>query len=295
MVPTGCAFGASPEDPAGETPCAASANAHFTAPTGNISIDYTLVPGTLVYLTSRHGYRSGGFNIGAQTLDILDKPFAPEKVTDVEVGIKSDYQIAGIPMRTNVAAYYTWADDLQRSVRLDPGSPVNATINAATGRIYGGQIELTALPTTGLSITAFGNYDHARYVKFVSPAGDDYTDDRFSYTPLYKIGLNARYEYPVESLGRFAVQTGYVYQAGEYFDDLNTPGSYEGGYGSLDARGELNGVAKTRLDVAVFVKNLANKEYAAGGQGFNPTIGFNVYNPGPPRMFGAQFRYHFGD
>ncbi|MEC9358176.1 MAG: TonB-dependent receptor [Pseudomonadota bacterium] len=294
VTPQGCALGASDENPAGISPCEAEADKSFDAVTWNVSLDYHISSGSLVYLTSRHGYRSGGFNIGAQSEDILNQPFGPEKLTDVEVGLKSDFDVGEVPVRTNLAAYHGWSKDLQRSVRLEPGSPVNATINAASAKIYGLEGELTVLPAAGLSATAFFSWDHARYDRFVSPAGDDFTDSRFSFTPEHKYGLKARYELAPTPVGLMVLQAAYSWQSKIYFDDLNEPGSTQGAYGLLNLRAELNDVGAVPLDFAVVAQNVTDEQYASGGQGFNSTLGFQSYNPGEPRMLSFLVRYRFG-
>ena len=58
-------------------------------------------------------------------------------------------------------------------------------------------------------------------------------------------------------------------------------------------RGELNNPGVSPFRLAAFVNNVTDEEYHLGSAPI-PSIGAAVYFPGPPRMWGLEFRYDFG-
>ncbi|MET0378792.1 MAG: TonB-dependent receptor, partial [Spongiibacteraceae bacterium] len=112
-------------------PCKLQKNENFHEPTWNLSLDYKLTDSQLVYVATRHGYRSGGFSGRGQNT-VTTTPFDQETVTDYELGYKIDGEIIGMPLRINTAVFYQDYKDIQRNITLtDGGTLQNAVRNAA--------------------------------------------------------------------------------------------------------------------------------------------------------------------
>src|SRR5207237_2783187 len=120
-------------------------------------IDWTPVEGTMLYGSVSTGYRSGGFTFAGTSspqasvaaLQAAYTPFAPETVTNYEVGIKSD--LLNRHLRVNLAAFYQDYRNIQKAVRDSVnGILVNLIRNAGRATLYGGEAEVTAAPTTRL-------------------------------------------------------------------------------------------------------------------------------------------------
>ncbi|HEY6870205.1 MAG TPA: TonB-dependent receptor, partial [Novosphingobium sp.] len=117
----------------------------FTSPSWQLGLDWKVDPATLVYITSRHSFRSGGFNLRGASNSAIAAYFSPESVTDIELGLKRDWELgADLRLRTNLAGYYQWYKNIQRniSVRNASGQIGNQTVNAAKAHIYGLEAEL---------------------------------------------------------------------------------------------------------------------------------------------------------
>src|SRR6185312_4946025 len=96
--------------------CVAANDANFHQGTWTIGLDYQVTPNTLLYVTARKGYKSGGFNEYAPTaaLDV----FKPETVIDTEIGVKSDFTIAGMSTRIDLDAYRGNYNAIQRTTTV---------------------------------------------------------------------------------------------------------------------------------------------------------------------------------
>src|SRR3546814_541022 len=68
---------------------------------------------TLLYGKISRGYKTGGISVVVVNPDHYT--YKPEFVTNYEVGEKTDFEIAGMPVRLNSAVYYTDYKDLQKS------------------------------------------------------------------------------------------------------------------------------------------------------------------------------------
>ena len=64
-------------------------------------------------------------------------------------------------------------------------------------------------------------------------------------------------------------------------------------YDVTNLRLDLYGVAKTPLDLSVFVRNVFDDEYAVAGGASGTFLGFETSIYGPPRMWGMEARYSF--
>src|SRR3546814_4361571 len=69
----------------------ATVSGTFKATTWNLNALYEINRDINVYASVRRGYKSGGFNSTA--LNPADRFFAPETVTDYEIGLKSQWHL----------------------------------------------------------------------------------------------------------------------------------------------------------------------------------------------------------
>ena len=155
--------------------CVSAANAHYSAPGWNLSLDEQLTPDTLIYVRSGNAYRPGGINF---LVPPEFQDYKPEHVTDVELGIKSDWSLFGIKARTNVDAFHTNYKSIQvAQLALVPdahGGPprVNNVIqNAAGATLEGMELDATFVPVEGLEISPQFSYVYSHYDQYPVTAG----------------------------------------------------------------------------------------------------------------------------
>src|SRR6202034_3858458 len=112
------------------------------------SLNYKLSSDIFLYATTRKGYNPGGFNQGvAPSISSYD----PEYLRDYEIGIKADWRIGGIPVRTTLSGFYGRYTNIQlagyRLLDTSEGPQAFAgTFNAASASIYGSQFDFQIRP-----------------------------------------------------------------------------------------------------------------------------------------------------
>jgi iron complex outermembrane receptor protein len=309
---------ADPNDPDGlvrlpADQCSLPLEKSFSQPTGTLSVDYQVTPGILVYATSRLGYRSGGFNLRADRPDLYE-PFDPETAIDAEIGAKADWSIGTVDLRTNVAVYNQWYDDIQRTVAAlgNSGSPISAVQNAASAEVFGIEVQQTIQPTDGLTVLLSYTYIDPKYNEWteIDPATQqvvDISDTPFFFTPTHSGNATLIYEHPLPSdRGTLHFTTNAAYTGKHWINALHTsrvidqhpaeilPLLQQEAYWLVNASAGWRGIYGTNIDVMAFVRNLTNERYKTGGvQLYTGASGFITAAYGEPRTYGLQVRYSF--
>jgi iron complex outermembrane receptor protein len=170
--------------------CTAFRSDSFGALSWTAGLDYKVSQNVLLYAKVSRGYRSGGQNLRAFN-DYQFVPFAPEHLTEQEVGFKGDFLDRAV--RLNVSVYRNTLNDAQRNVNVNYGLVSNTVItNVARVRNKGFEADLTIRPVRGLSLTASGAYNDYKYLEYTD-AGGDRRNDRSRYLPKYTFNLSAAY------------------------------------------------------------------------------------------------------
>lgn len=267
----------------------------FESPTYTASLNWQFAPSKLVYLATRTGYRSGGFNSSANTAAAM-QGFDPEDVTDYELGLKADWKIGKASLRSNLAVFHTDYEDIQRAViKVVDGVPVTTIFNAAEATIDGGEIELT-LEVSDVSITASAAFVEPDYKVFVeeTPAGViDRSGNDFAYIPHETYRLGASWLLPLKpaSGGDFTLSADYYWQSEVYFSEFNDPTNFQDSYGLLNARLAWSKPFGVNMEVALWGRNLTAEEYFVSAGGNYASSGYTYSGIGNPRTYGLELRF----
>ena len=273
-----------------------TSRASSNALTWTSALDYEVVPDTLLYFTSRRGYRPGGYNAPNSPVP----EFAPEFVQDYELGIKSDWRLGGAAIRTNADLYYQNYQDIQvQQTFITPAGIAVATNNAAAARITGAEFEVLAQLTHDLQLGATFDYLDFQYKSFAPGVAAatiaTLEGTRTVNAPPRKYGLTARYQLPLApDIGELTVRADWHWQAtsGDY---SQTAAGLIDSYGLLNASANWDRILGKSLDVSLFGSNLTNKDYAIAQLGsFYNQFGIALTRFGEPRMYGIRLRYRFG-
>jgi iron complex outermembrane receptor protein len=312
VVPTQCSVGTLVNGVLQRFPlsaCLLDGRATFNKPTFTASLEYQpedgFLPGarnTLLYATARRGYRAGGFNVRASSYPAFG-PYLPETIMDYEVGFKSDWDIGGTFLRTNVAVFYDQLSNLQRSVSIPvPGItiPQATTTNAAESTVYGVELEIAFRPFRGMEISGFYNYLKNRYDSYISTNQQgqpvDLSGRPFRATAENKFAINASYAANLGDAGELVLAGNYTWQDEITFLEVpDVTGSFnpQRPYGLINARLDWNNIFGTNIDIGLYGRNLANKFYVIGLSDLSSSQGVVSATPGEPRTYGVELRFRF--
>ena len=272
--------------------CESSLDGTFKAPTWTVGLDYQLDPDTLLYVTARRGYRSGGFNPQAQAGNF---EFKPEYVTDVEIGVKADWQVDDVKVRTNVSAYQTDYKDIQLNL-----SNINAagtsTLNAAAATVQGVEFEGHIVPITGLDVGLTYAWYKGTFDSFLPTVFLAEQPQHVGLSPTNKLSINPRYTLPIDpALGTMSISVAYTYQSSVPVSTVGgDPLGRQAPYGLLNVNADWNDIMGQPVDLSFFMTNATDKLYKVGAFSLYNSLGATGAIYGEPRMFGFQARYRFG-
>ena len=265
----------------------------YQATTYTGALSYETRGGSLLYVTARSGFKSGGFNLGAPPVSALNS-FGPEKVDDIEIGVKTRIRVGGVDLRLSVAAFRDKYRDIQRALVADFGGGVGVYVtNATRATIKGVEVRADAALTRGVTLSVDYSHLESKYGSFVSPQGD-FTGFPLPYTPRDKVAVTAAYDRDLGNVGKLALRATYAYQGSYRNLDAFDPDIVIGSYDLLNLSVGLRNVASVPLDLTLFANNVANRTYRIGGGNYYYTLGYTTAVYGEPRTIGVRATYHFG-
>ena len=273
---------------------------NFHAPTYTLNLSYQYTPTTMFYVTDSKGYTTGGFNInGPGALAV----YQPEYLDNVEIGVKSDWEVMGIKARTNLGAYYGMYDNVQTQlpVAVSPTVFQVLTTNAATAHIQGVETEITVLPTDDLELNANIAYLYDQYDTYLvaTPMGlQNMNNTPFTSAPRWSGNLRAAYTLPIdEAYGQMTFNAVLSYQTRQSStpSEPRLPTYDTPGFENLD----INLVWKNPMGyqgvtATAYGTNVTSNDRTNGPFQVYSALGVYGFAPKAPAMFGFRFRYDFG-
>ncbi|MCZ4343561.1 TonB-dependent receptor [Sphingomonadaceae bacterium G21617-S1] len=249
-----------------------------------VTLSYQATPTTLLYATWSRGFKSGGFNIGG-----LQAPFRPEKLTNYEAGVKAD--LLDRRLRANISAFNYDYKELQQSVVDGLGL---VTRNAATARLRGVEVELTARPTEELTIALNGSHLDGKFKDFVNadPAHlergvQDLRGNQLPNAPKWQVGGDIGYAIETR-LGRFTPRVNVTWFDKVYFNEFNTAELIQPSRTMVNLYLNWEG-RDASWSFSAFVKNLTDDTYIVNSATSNGLLGFpNTAYFGAPRTAGIS-------
>ncbi len=281
---------------------------------GSATVNYAWNEDVRTYFTVAQGYRSGGFNARASSVDDFALSFDEETVTNYEIGLKSDWMDSRL--RINAALFYMDYQDAQvTSFRAGEGGASSVILNAGELQINGAEIELTAQLSEGLRLMLNYGYTDAEYEEFItqrldpvtaapspSPAADPVTGNediadfaKVSRAPENNGSATLSYNFAPFDFGQLSLRLEATYQDEMVFHpQLNLYDSTED-QTLIHARATLHSmeVLGGNLTVSAWGRNLTDEEYREWGIDFG-TLGFAVDSFKEKRSYGLDISYSFG-
>lgn len=261
----------------------------FSSFTPSATLEYKPSEDLFLYATYAKGFKSGGFNLG-----VIQPPFAPEKITDYEAGIRADWLNGRL--RTNISAFYYDYTNLQ--VTKIAGTVVTIE-NAANAVVRGIEAEIVVRPISRLRLDAaislldseYRNYsttDPARpALGVVEISGND-----LSQAPSYTINVNASYTLPTD-VGDFTLRGEGRWVDRVYFTQFNLDHVSQPAYSLFNAF--LSWESRTSgLRATAFIRNIGNKDIVSAGFIGSSLVGSPLLGSfEPPRTYGLTLGWTF--
>ena len=290
-------------DPVGndQPGCRRPNSARWKEPSWTASFEWQATDDLLVYIAHRLGYRSGRLNRRA-LLPMEFEPVDPELVHDIELGIKADWMLFDVPIRTNVSGFGIRYTNRQAGCSI-PGGPggVFQTIEQNTGsdEITGYEIQVSARPLDALSADAWFSFNRGVTEEVIadplpgsSVCRTQELDAEF-FAPKWRAGVTASYVFPLSpELGEVALIANVNLvdddKAGDPLDPA--PTLDQGELRIYNLRLEWRNVLGRSVDLTPWGRNLSDEDYGSPGD----ILGLRGYFLREPRTYGANLSWRFG-
>ncbi len=261
-----------------------------------IGLDYKINDKTMLYGYWARGFKSGGFT-GRIGIPEDVGPYNPEKVDTFEVGLKAE--TLDRRLRANLAAFYTNYRDMQLAQIYFLGSGANlrqgnTILNAAKSTIKGIELELTAAPVDGLTITGSGSYLSAKYkdFPFLLPSGSttQLKGERLQNAPKWSFASNIAYQFPLSGELEARAQLSYTYTSEKLLTSIvDTRRASIQPMNLVNANFDI--IVSENMEVGVWATNLFDNRYINSVFDSPGTLGLTNYYP--PRQYGISASYKF--
>jgi iron complex outermembrane receptor protein len=264
-------------------------------PSWLIGVDYKVSPDLMIYFNQRGSWRTGGFNGTSAASFPNAASFKPETTYDFEVGAKYAGDLGSVPARVNIAVYNQVIKDVQRAPYLNI-SALAGNVNKA--RVTGTEIDATFQLRHWLEVGGAFAYTDAKYTDpRAVVASTNFIFGPYADSP--KTTASAFFRTATElgaNRGELAFRGEVYNQSSFFYSNLAAslvPNAKINGYSVINVRAELNGIAGSKVDAAIYAKNVTDKEYEVGGFPLGAVTGSNGTLPGTPRMIGVEIGVKF--
>lgn len=257
----------------------------FTDWSPEVSLVYALSPDANIYAAYKQGYKSGGFQTEYVSIPAslragapIDNRFDKETVEGGEIGFKA--RLMGGDLSLNTAAYYFEYSNLQLS-RFDPALVANFLENIGAATSQGVEFDLTYSPYSieGLTITAAGAYNDARYDEYIAPCWNgmtpaegcnlatntqDLKGEQLPRAPKLAGSVSAVYEGNFNDAIKYRLNGGVAYTGSSNSVADVLPESRQDDYFTFDA-GAAVATADDQWELAFIGRNLTNEYWLGSG------------------------------
>ncbi len=212
------------------------------------------------YATIARGSKPGGFDL-TRLPNFNNFEYQDEKNTNYEIGLKgalfdNRLQFSSALFLTNYSNFQAAGFDGLNLI----------TSNADLFRSKGGEIEITALPTDGLTLQFQASYVKANYISFPNgtcPPGIalpcDLSGSRLPVAPKVTLGASAEYRTALADSTEGFVRIDGNYKSGIFFLQNLDPSAYQGPRTVFNAR--LGFETESGFMLEAFARNMFNQKY----------------------------------
>jgi iron complex outermembrane recepter protein len=271
------------------------------------SVDWQVMPTTMLYARVAKGFKSGGFNGRGNEVASATK-YEPETAWTYEAGVKST--IAD-QLRFNASIFHTDYKDFQARIggnaaQLGDEFPafVLSVVNAGKLRIRGAELEASWTPVDRLILDTQIGYLDADYKEFFDDRfpGDSRAFQTPAFSPKWTMRFGAQYGFDLGGSGSITLgaQTRYKSRTALAVDNTfityasfvdpgtgtttEVDGLFQNAYWLHDAR-IVYETADKHWAVGIYGNNLSDRAYKTDAQEFSNIGGIRTVYYGAPRTF----------
>ncbi|MDR7271035.1 iron complex outermembrane receptor protein [Pelomonas saccharophila] len=273
------------------TPIAVPANFDKSLSVSNtsprLSLEYKASQAIKLYTTASRGFKSGGYNIRANTVAFPSsgRPFADEKLDSLEVGAKMI--LDGGRLELNTALFHNKYKNVQLSVFTSytqangqPGFFGDFT-NAGKATVQGAEVEFLWMPSTAWRISGNLAALDAKYDEYIDRGVNVADQKKFTNTPKFQAGLNIEHNAKLE-VGTLRSRLGVTHRSKVYPTTDLSEALAQDAYTLVNAG--LIWEKDAKLSFFLQGSNLTNKAYKTDGYNIAALGVLNAYY-GAPRTF----------
>lgn len=264
-----------------------------------LSASYRFNPAVMAYARVSTGYRSGGINPRASSINT----FKPETALAYEAGLKSE--LFDRRVRLNLAAFLTDYDDLQvNQFAAGSGGATSIIVNAGKVQLRGFEAELSAAPVPGVVLDGAVGYVDAKFKTFLfrDPATNvliNVADQaRQTSAPKWTMRIGGEFSQQTGS-GTARLRVDYSYRTRMYFNVLDITSPFNEAISSgpdrnLKARLSLENIdlGRTAVDIGLWGDNLTNQKNVIYGVDFG-SLGFGGGIFKRPATYGFDLKVQY--
>jgi iron complex outermembrane receptor protein len=281
------------------TPIAVPANFDKTRSVTNtsprVSLEYKASNAIKLYTTASRGFKSGGYNIRANTLAFPSsgRPFEDEKLDSLEVGAKMI--LDGGQLELNTALFHNKYKNVQLSVFTSytqangqPGFFGDFT-NAGKATVQGAEVEFLWTPTTAWRLSGNLATLDAKYDEYIDRGVNVADQKKFTNTPKFQASVNIEHNLPL-AVGTLRSRLGVSHRSKVYPTTDLAESLAQEAYTLVNAG--LIWEKDSKLSFFLQGANLTNKAYKTDGYNIAALGVLNAYY-GAPRTFTVGGTYKF--
>jgi iron complex outermembrane receptor protein len=259
----------------------------FTELQPKVSLAYRFREGLLGYVTVGKGFRAGGFNNLAPGSN-FEPGFDQESLVSYEIGTKGTGYNGRL--RAGMSLFFTDYTDQQFFLFDQTGT--QAIINIPKSELWGGEIEVTALPVDSLQLDFGLGYTDSEITEYEDIQGvlvpaSEILGSKVPGAPVWTFNFAMQHTWAVSATMDLVTRLDYEHRDKTYWtlDNVDTQAPYDLVNLSL-------ALEKDRWAARLFVNNLLDEEYiewffAARFIGLPADIAW----PSAPRQVGLEFSY----
>jgi len=281
------------------TPIAVPANFDKSLSVSNtsprLSLEYKASKEIKLYTTASRGFKSGGYNIRANTVAFPSsgKPFADEKLDSLEIGAKMI--LDGGRLELNTALFHNKYKNVQLSVFTSYTQPNGQPgffgdfTNAGKATVQGAEVEFLWMPTTAWRISGNLATLDAKYDEYFDRGVNVADQKKFTNTPKYQASLNLEHNMQM-AMGTLRSRLGVTHRSKVYPTTDLSESLAQNAYTLVNAG--LIWEKDAKLSFFLQGGNLTNKAYKTDGYNIAALGVLNAYY-GAPRTFtvGGTFKF----